>query len=115
MSSTAQKKLLKKIRDRIVKEYKPEKIILFGSLAYGKPAAESDFDLLIIKRTTRGYFDRIREISDIFGLRNFSLDVIVRTPDELEKRLKEGSVFYEEIVTKGKVLYEKTEGSRALA
>lgn len=107
MSSMAQKKLIKRIRDRIVKEYKPEKIILFGSLAYGKPAAESDFDLLIIKQTRKHPIERSIEVSSLFPDRDFNLDVIVRTPAEVKRRLQWGDFFYKRILTKGRVLYEK--------
>jgi len=100
-------KLLKYIRDRIVQEYKPEKIILFGSRAYGKPNQDSGYDVFIIKRTKRQDIDRIRDVSDIFLKRDFSLDVIVRTPTELKRRLQDGSCLYKEIMTKGVILYEK--------
>lgn len=102
-----QEKIVRHIRQKLIKEYKPEKIILFGSRAYGRPTQESDFDVFIVKRTRRNPLDRIRDVSRIFGLRDFSLDVIVRTPTELQRRIQEGSFFYKDIVTKGRVLYEK--------
>lgn len=107
MKRTSQENIVRHIRKKLVKEYKPEKIILFGSRAYGKPTRGSDFDVFIIKHTRRNPLDRIRDVSRIFGLRDFSLDVIVRTPAELRRRLREGSFLYQEIVSKGRVLYEK--------
>jgi predicted nucleotidyltransferase len=96
-----------KIRDMLVKRYKPEKVILFGSRAYGKPKHYSDYDLFVVKKTKRRELDRMREVSNIFTPRDFSLDVLVSTPSELKKRLAMGDFFYEEILDKGKVLYEK--------
>jgi predicted nucleotidyltransferase len=96
------------IRKRTVKSYKPEKIILFGSHAYGRPNKHSDFDFPIIKRTRRRDVDRIRDVSRIFGMRDFSLDVIVRTLREMKERLKDGNFFCEEILTKARVIYEKS-------
>jgi len=72
--------LIRMIRKRTAKSYKPEKIILFGSRAYGRPNRHRDFDFLIIEQTSRRDVDRIRDVSRIFGMRDFSLDVIVRTP-----------------------------------
>jgi predicted nucleotidyltransferase len=107
MKRRKQEALIKKIRDTIVKEYRPEKVILFGSRAYGKLGAESDFDLFIIKRSSKRKVDRIRDVSNLFTRRNFSLDVIVSTPAEVRARLSMGDFFYQEILSNGRVLYEK--------
>jgi predicted nucleotidyltransferase len=100
-------KQLKKIVQRIVREYKPEKIYLFGSFAWGKPDKDSDVDLLIIKRTKEGFFRRhlaVRKIID----GEIPVDVLVRTPSELKKRLNLGDFFYQDILKKGKCLYAKS-------
>jgi predicted nucleotidyltransferase len=101
-------KVLKEIVKKIVNKYKPEKIILFGSFAWGKPNVDSDVDLFIIKRTKKDFFQRsfiIRKIID--GA--LPVDILVRTPEELEKRLNLGDFFYQDIIKKGKYLYEKEE------
>jgi len=102
-------KILEFIKNTIVERYKPEKIILFGSRAYGKPDKDSDYDILIIKKTTQRDIERIWEVSGYFMSRNFGLDVLVRTPQEVKQRLQGGFTLYREIMQKGKVIYESTE------
>ena len=85
--------------------FHPEKIVLFGSYAYGTPHADSDVDILVIM-PARNELDqavRIRLTVDY----NFPLDLLVRTPKNLSWRLAEGDGFLSEIVNRGKVLYEK--------
>src|ERR1700692_1762343 len=89
---------------RIAERFLPDKIILFGSYAYGKPHAESDVDLLVIMRT-RNAIDQSIRISLAFE-RPFSFDLIVRTPWQIERGFKDDDWFLREIVEKGKVLYE---------
>src|SRR4029077_18768955 len=84
--------------------FQPDKIILFGSYAYGKPHNESDVDLLVIMRTKNAIDQAIR-ISLAFE-RPFSFDLIVRTPWQIERGLKDDNWFLREIIEKGKVLYE---------
>lgn len=107
MEAKRKENLIWMIRNRIVSNYKPEKIILFGSHAYGRPNKHSDFDLFIIKKTRKDAFERSREVSDLFYPRDFAMDIIVRTPVEVRRRLALGDFFYAEILSKGQVLYEK--------
>lgn len=89
-----------------LKPYQPEKVILFGSWAWGKPKKDSDFDLLIIKKTKRNYFRRIPEVrSYLFSVDN-AFDILVMTPKEVSRRLRLGDFFIKEILKKGKILYE---------
>jgi predicted nucleotidyltransferase len=98
---------LDKIVRRVVEAYQPEKIIIFGSYAYGVPHQDSDVDLLIIKKTSQSFMDRLVQVRKILTDPNRSvpLETIVLTPDELNARLSIGDQFIEEIVTKGEVLY----------
>jgi predicted nucleotidyltransferase len=89
---------------RIAERFQPDKIILFGSYAYGKPHEESDVDLLVVMRTKNAIDQSIR-IKTAFE-RLFSLDLIVRTPWQIERGLKDDNWFLREITEKGKVLYE---------
>lgn len=107
MKNKSQQKLIRDIRNKLVKHYKPEKVILFGSRAYGLPQSHSDYDLFIVKRTRKRKVERMRDVSDIFTPRNFSLDVIVSTPSEVSNKLSAGDYFYKEIINRGKVLYER--------
>src|SRR5947209_4750300 len=88
----------------IAERFQPDKIILFGSYAYGKPHEESDVDLLVIMRTKNAIDQSIR-ISLAFK-RLFSFDLIVRTPWQIDRGLKDDDWFLREIIEKGKVLYE---------
>ncbi|GAK55086.1 DNA polymerase beta domain protein region [Candidatus Vecturithrix granuli] len=92
---------------RIVEKFDPEKIILFGSYARGEPTPESDVDLCIIVDSARASWDIRVEISLILD-HAFPLDVFVKTRQEVERRLSIGDFFLEDILRKGKVLYERT-------
>ena len=102
-------KVIRSMVERLRETYLPEKIILYGSYAYGRPGKESDIDLLIIKKTSERPIDRRiavrRIVSDIRKKIPFS--PLVVTPEELLRRLKIGDDFFIEITEKGKVLYEK--------
>jgi predicted nucleotidyltransferase len=92
---------------QIVERFHPERIILFGSYAYGTPHAGSDVDVLVIM-PARNELDQAWKIDRALA-RNFSLHLIVRTPRNMEWRLREGDWFLREIVARGQVLYEKTD------
>jgi len=100
-------KEIQNIVNQIVKNYKPEKIILFGSFAYGKPKENSDVDLLIIKKTEKRFgarlFEAVRFIKSKMGT-----DILVYTPEEWERGLKKNHYFLKEIANKGRLVYEKS-------
>ena len=83
------------IVSRLNKSYDPEKIILYGSYAYGNPTSDSDIDLLIIKDTAKRPVDRFVEVKQIIYQpgRSIPISPIVYTPKELEERLKMGIDF----------------------
>lgn len=92
---------------RIAEGYKPLKVVLFGSHAYGEPTKDSDLDLLIVKETPERFIDRwvaVRELIADPG-RRIPVEPIVITPEELRRRLVAGDQFFEEILARGKVLY----------
>jgi predicted nucleotidyltransferase len=97
---------IKRFARRIAAKFHPDKILLFGSYAYGTPHAESDVDLLVIM-PCRNAIDQSIRIGLAFE-RPFSFDLIVRTPYQVKPGLKEGDWdwFLREIMEKGKVLYE---------
>jgi predicted nucleotidyltransferase len=92
---------------KIVDELNPEKIILFGSYAYGKPTPHSDVDLLVVLKTNASLKERSWKVSSLLLPRPFPVDILVRTPKEIEKALKSGDFFIQEILKRGKVLYER--------
>lgn len=101
-------KELKKITKKIIKKFKPEKIILFGSYAWGKPTEDSDVDLFIVKDTNKKILDRERELQSLLFGNDFpAIDLLIYTPKELKKRLVIKDFFINDIIKKGKVLYEK--------
>lgn len=97
----------KRLVNLLTKKYKPEKIILFGSMASGHLTDESDIDLLVIKDTPKDYHQRNREVT-LMCASYIPKDIFVFTPAELKKSIKENRfLITEEILPKGKVLYEK--------
>lgn len=101
------RQIILKMVERIVKEYKPERIILFGSYAYGEPTEDSDVDLLIIKDTDKRPIDRWIEIKRLLRDTTRSLPVspFVYTEEEIKERNAIKDFFIEEIFEKGEVLY----------
>ncbi|MBI3823447.1 MAG: nucleotidyltransferase domain-containing protein [Planctomycetes bacterium] len=90
----------------VADRFAPEKIILFGSHAYGTPHADSDVDILVVMPAARNEIDQAIRIHRVVDP-EFPVDLIVCTPKNVAWRLKEGDSFLREIMTKGKVLYEK--------
>ena len=92
--------------DDIVREFSPLQIILFGSYAYGTPSEYSDVDLLVVmpipKSETRHQASEIRERIP----RRFSMDLLVRSPQEIAYRISHNDWFLREVTEKGEVLYE---------
>lgn len=94
------------IVEQLIRLYKPQKVILFGSLAEGQMHESSDIDLFIVKNDVPELgVDRIRQLDGMikYGL---ATDFIVYKSQELEQRLKIGDPFIKNILDKGKVLYE---------
>jgi predicted nucleotidyltransferase len=102
-------KIILKMVEKIKREYKPEKIILFGSYAYGKPTIHSDIDIMVIKRTNKKRIHRCVDVRRIVydPNRGIPFSPLVFTPGEIQKRISLGDQFIREILQKGKVLYEK--------
>jgi predicted nucleotidyltransferase len=92
---------------QIVEKFDPERVILFGSYAYGTPTPDSDVDLLVVMHA-RDQFSQAVRIAEAIE-RGFPLDLLVRTPRVLKQRLQWGDWFLREIVTRGRILYEKAD------
>lgn len=91
---------------QIAAGFHPEKIILFGSYAYGTPNNDSDVDLLVILPFQGKPFRKSLEILDKINPK-FPVDLIIRDPDDATKRYAEGDPLIQEAFNKGKVLYEQ--------
>ncbi len=100
---------LKKVVQAIVNNYQPEKIILFGSAVAGRMHEDSDADIAVIKKTNKNFYDRIGEVSGVVP-HGIPLDILVYTPEEFQqmKNDKYGYFVRDEIIGKGKVLYESS-------
>jgi predicted nucleotidyltransferase len=107
-AATETRDMILEIVSKIKKEYQPNKVILFGSYAYGQPDRDSDIDLLIIKDTPERPIDRQVAVTRIASdsKRLIPLEVIVLTPEEVRERLRIGDQFLREILSKGEVLHE---------
>jgi predicted nucleotidyltransferase len=99
---------IRRFARQIAARVRSQKIILFGSYAYGKPHAESDVDLLVIMPAADVVRQAVR-ICLAFA-RPLALDLIVRTPRQIERGLKDDDWFLREVVGKGITLYEAANG-----
>jgi uncharacterized protein len=101
--------LLQNIVQRITSGVHPQKIILFGSYADGTPSPDSDLDILVIMNTKDRPAERVVAISRLLRPRPFPMDILVRTPGEISAALEQRDSFIQEILTRGRVLYEQHE------
>ena len=97
---------IRKLAREIVRGFNPERIILFGSYAYGKPAPYSDVDLLVIMKFEGKPFWKSLEIINRIEP-DFSTDLLARRPDDTERRYDQGDPLIREAIDRGKVLYER--------
>jgi predicted nucleotidyltransferase len=91
----------------VAREFRPEKIILFGSYAHGQPHQHSDVDLLVVMRFARAR-DGIRKAAAIRDRvrASFPMDVIVRSPQQIKQRLAQGDSFITDVLRHGRLMYE---------
>jgi predicted nucleotidyltransferase len=97
--------LIRRFARAVAEQFQPDRIILFGSYAYGTPHADSDVDVLVVM-PARNQLDQAVKIHTTV-LPPFPLDLIVRTPKTMKERVEEGDSFLEEVLARGKLLYEK--------
>jgi predicted nucleotidyltransferase len=98
---------IRRYAKKIASKFDPDRIILFGSYAYGQPHEWSDVDLLVVMRAHDETNQAIRIINSLEA--PFSLDLIVRTPEKIERDWRDGDWFLREVLAKGKVIHEKTD------
>jgi len=97
---------IRRVVNQIVERFDPERVILFGSYASGRPRPGSDVDLLVVMDTPKPTLEQAGEIHCEVDHR-FGLDLIVRTPQQLAERIALGDFFLREIAQQGKVVYER--------
>ena len=96
---------MEEIKRRIVENFKPEKIILFGSYADGNPTENSDLDLLIVKDSNIPRYKRGREVRKYLRGLKIAIDLIVYTKEEIQRWSDVKTSFITTVMKKGKVLY----------
>lgn len=97
---------LKELCNRIIRDFNPEKIILFGSYAYGNPSPDSDVDLLVVLPFEGKNFRKSLEILNRTDP-SFPVDLLARRPDDINRRYEEGDPLIRNALDHGKVLYER--------
>jgi predicted nucleotidyltransferase len=102
-----QRRDIKKWCERVAREFRPQKIILFGSYASGTQTQDSDVDVLVVMPLARGQ----RDVRQAAAIRErvsapFPMDVIVRSPRDIARRLARGDGFIADILRHGRLMYE---------
>lgn len=108
IQDTEARRVISEMVEKIVASYRPTRIILFGSYAYGEPDDDSDIDLLIVKQTNERPIDRRVKVREIVPdrARRIPFEPIVLTQEEIDRRLEVGDQFVREILVRGETLYE---------
>ena len=96
---------IREVVQEIVERFRPRRVLLFGSYAYGEPTPGSDVDLLIVMDTPLRNVEQAVEIRMAVDF-PFPIDLLVRNPQQIAERLAMGDVFLHKVVTKGVTLYE---------
>lgn len=100
-------RLIRRVVQQIIDRCHPQRVVLFGSHARGRANRDSDVDLLVVMPSKKRPVDRAIEVTKSLAFYPFPMDILVRTPQEIRRRLRMGDFFYEEILSKGRVLYER--------
>lgn len=99
---------IRKFCDGLVRKYRPERVILFGSYANGRPGADSDVDLLVIMPHEGSDALKAAEIVGSLNPR-FAVDLLVRTAEQVQRRVALNDFFLRSVLSDGKVLYEASD------
>lgn len=106
MRYTPKSKPAQRIINRIIRDYRPKKIIVFGSFARGDVHQGSDLDLVIIKNTKEKFLRRMDAVLDLCD-GEIAVEPLIYTEAEFRKMLEEGNDFLETVSKEGKVVYER--------
>ena len=96
---------IRQLSDTIVREFRPERVILFGSYASGTAREDSDIDLLVVMHFRGNRVRKAVEILDKIKTRA-AVDLMVRTPEDVQRRVGLNDFFLKSILDKGTVLHE---------
>lgn len=97
---------IRKLARRIVREFNPERVVLFGSFAEGTATADSDVDLLVVLSFRGTPLRKSVEILNRLDVR-FPIDLVARRPEDVRRRYTEGDPLIREALDRGKVLCEQ--------
>lgn len=106
MTATEQEALLREITLRIVREFHPDRIVLFGSHARGDANPDSDIDLLIVMSVAGSIREQATAIDLALADRTYPLDVVVVTPSQFARLQQQEDSLVFEALRVGKVLYD---------
>ena len=98
-------KSILELRDCIALEFQPQRIIMFGSCADGTQAEHSDLDLLIIMKYVGSGLRKAIEILNRINPK-VAVDLVVKTPEEIQQRIRENDFFLSDVLRRGRVIYE---------
>jgi uncharacterized protein len=99
--------ILRGITSRIADAFHPRRIVLFGSRARGEARPGSDYDIFVEMETDLRPVERAARIDELFGWRDWSMDLVVYTPDEAKRCVRNAGFIMDEIEKEGVVLYEE--------
>jgi predicted nucleotidyltransferase len=97
---------IRAIAHQIAQRFNPLKIVLFGSYARRDYHPFSDVDLLVVLERNQSDIDPEIEVA-LSVPHKFSMDILVRSPQEMSDRLRKGDTFLRDIIEQGVVLYER--------
>ncbi len=97
---------IRRLSDRIAREFDPDRIVLFGSHAYGSPRDDSDIDILVILPFTGKGLHKAVEILDRVNP-SFPIDLLARRPEDVASRYADGDPLIREAIDRGTTLYER--------
>ena len=106
MNLKLKSKPAQRIINRIIRRYRPKRIIVFGSFGRGDIHQGSDLDLVIIKNTKQKFLKRMDRILDLCN-GEIAVEPLIYSEAEFERMLEEGNDFLETVVSEGKVVYER--------
>jgi uncharacterized protein len=97
---------IRDVSEQIAREFVPERIILFGSYAYGTPTEHSDVDLLVVLPFEGKPYRKAAEIAAAVH-EGFPLDIVVQRPDDVDRRYRERDPLIRDAIDRGQVLYDR--------
>jgi len=109
----ADPRLVERAVRAIVRQYRPDRVIVFGSFARGDTHEASDLDLIVVKDTDERFFRRIGRVRDACADINIEVEPFVYTPGEMRQMLDQGNAFLEAALGDGVVVYDAEAGSNS--